>query len=515
MSTPRIGVFGWGVVAPQCPDIDAFRANLACGETWLAPFNGFGPDNFLVGTPDFSIDRYESWVTGRFPPRRFQQLKEKMDYPTLYAVGAFIQSLEQNPGIEAELQRLGQRCHVYIGVGVGAVGTMYDESVRLYRSQRRWNEFWARPANNSALRAHRESPVSDPAMPPEPASACDDAADAWSQYWTNRSPELKSYLAELAQIESLAVEGEIETGKLRVLREKERLSNRLRQKYGAPDPPWKVSANVIWNIHNTPAAQVSMMGRITGLTFAPVAACSSFGVALRLALRAIQTGDATAVVVGATDPPPHPLIVGSFHSARVLSANGSVSAPLTRLQGTHIAGGSAAWIVADYEHMRTLGFHPLGMEPLAVGVSSDAHHIITPSEKGPKAAIAQALAEAQVAPEEIASWDLHATATPGDFSEVAAMASILPGTVLATARKGTFGHGMAAGGAWELTAQYLGYEEGVLFPTVSRQAELNPAIARLHEHYVFDTACAAPGGAAGKISMGIGGINACVISRPW
>ena len=319
----------------------------------------------------------------------------------------------------------------------------------------------------------------------------------------------------MAQIESLAIEGDVASGKLRILREKDRLYTRLQQKWGAPDPPWKVSANVIWNLHNTPAAQVSMLGKITGMTFAPVAACSSFGVALRLAIRAIQAGDATAVVVGATDPPPHPLIVGAFHSARVLSANRAVSAPLTRFQGTHIAGGAAVWIVADYDHMRSLGFQPAGMELLAVGVSSDAHHIITPSQDGPKAAIHEALAEAGVTADEIGSWDLHATATPGDFNEVETLASVLPRTVLATARKGTFGHGMSVGGAWELMAQYLGYQEGALYPTPVRCFELSREIAALHQRFVFDTACTLPPGPVGKLSMGIGGINACVISRPW
>jgi 3-oxoacyl-(acyl-carrier-protein) synthase len=258
-----------------------------------------------------------------------------------------------------------------------------------------------------------------------------------------------------------------------------------------------------------------MMGRITGMTFAPVGACSTFGVGLRLAMRAIQAGDASAVVVGVTDPPPHPLIVGAFHTARVLSGNAAVSTPLGRMQGTHIAGGAAVWIVGDCDYMSKLGFHPVGMQLLGVGVSSDAHHIITPSEEGPKTAIHEALAEAGVSPDQIATWDLHATATPGDFSEVSTMAALLPRSVLATARKGTFGHGMSVGGAWELTAQYLGYDEGRLFPTPFRSAELNPAIAGLHDRFVFDTACEAPPGAAGKLSMGIGGVNACVISRPW
>jgi hypothetical protein len=33
--------------------------------------------------------------------------------------------------------------------------------------------------------------------------------------------------------------------------------------------------------------------------------------------------------------------------------------------------------------------------------------------------------------------------------------------------------------------------------------------------YVASAGCEAPAGAAGKLSMGVGGINACVISRRW
>jgi 3-oxoacyl-[acyl-carrier-protein] synthase II len=238
-------------------------------------------------------------------------------------------------------------------------------------------------------------------------------------------------------------------------------------------------------------------------------------VALGLAARAIQSGEAKMVVVGATDGPPHPLTVGAFYSARVLSATRTPSVPLTRLQGTHISGGSAVWIVADYDYMQSKGFKPLGMEPVSVGMSSDAHHIITPSTEGPKAAIHQAMANAGIAPDTIATWDLHATATPGDYSEIATMRSILPGSVLVTARKGTFGHGMSAGSGWELTAQYMGYEQGLLFPTALSAETLNHTIAGVHDCFVFNRTHDFPEGAGGKLSMGIGGINACVISRPW
>jgi hypothetical protein len=73
---------------------------------------------------------------------------------------------------------------------------------------------------------------------------------------------------------------------------------------------------------------------------------------------------------------------------------------------------------------------------------------------------------------------------------------------------------MGAGGGWELTAQYLGYEAGAVFPTPLNPGELNATIAQLHREFAFNTACALPGQLAGKLSMGIGGINACVISRP-
>jgi 3-oxoacyl-[acyl-carrier-protein] synthase II len=522
-SVTRVGVYGWGVVAPRSPDVASFARNLESGESWLAPFHGFGPDNFLVGQPAFDFETCREWITERFSPNRYHQLHEKMDPSTKFAIGAFVQSLQQNPGIESVLRELGTRAHVYVGTGLGSLPTLTSETLRWYRAQRRWDRFWAQPEHNGALRHYLALPAVERRtilnVPPEPGDADgearDEAEDVWWRYWSTRSPELAQYLREVREIEDLNVEGDIETVKLRVIREKRRQHAKLQEKWGAPEPPWdSISANVIWNIPNTPASQISMLGGITGLTFAPVAACSTFGVALKLGIDAIRRGEADAVVLGATDPPPHPLVVGAFYSARVLAADGAVSKPLTRLRGTHVSGGSVLWILGGHDFMAARGFRPLGMEPLAVGVTADADHIITPSREGPTRAMRAAFAAAGVGPEDIASWDLHATATPGDYLEIETLRSVLPGSVLVTARKGTFGHGMSAGGGWELTAQYLGFARGKLFPTPLPRAELNPEIARLHAEFVFDRERSADG-IAGKLSMGIGGINACVVSRPW
>lgn len=522
-SVRRVAIYGWGIVAPRSPNIESFAENLGAAESWLTPFNGFGPDNFLVGTPDFAFEEYKPWVDARFRPTRFPQLVDKMDPMCCYAIGAFIQALGQNPGLEEELERLGREAHVYVGTGLGSLPTIYDTSLALYRAQRTWNHFWAQPARNRALVAYLEAGSrerEEEGIPPHPDTAgADDRAlaeDTWWDHWAQRSESLAEYLQELREIESLTVEGEVEAGKMSVIKEKQRRKIRLKQKWEAPDPPWqKVSPNLLWNISNTPASQVSMLGRITGMSFSPVAACSTFGLALKLAMDAIDRGEVKAVVVGATDPPPHPLSVGAFYNARVLAADGRVSKPLSGLRGTHVAGGAVVWIVGDHEYMSSRGFKPLGLEPLAVGVTSDADHIITPSKEGPTAAVRRALQLSGVQPSEMATWDLHATATPGDYLEVETLRGVLPDDVLVTARKGTFGHGMSAAGGWELTAQYLGYERQQIFPTPLAEAELNGEIRRLHERFVFDAECPAPRGYAGKLSMGIGGINACVISRPW
>jgi len=141
-----------------------------------------------------------------------------------------------------------------------------------------------------------------------------------------------------------------------------------------------------------------MLGHIKGPAYAPVAACSSFGVALGLAMRAIKAGDAKAAVVGMCDPPPHPLSVATFYRARVLSGDRRPSAPLSDLRGTHVAGGSIVWIVGDHEFFTAQGYKPLGLEILSVGVTSDAHHIITPTRHGPREAIELALAKLSSSP---------------------------------------------------------------------------------------------------------------------
>src|ERR1051325_4098309 len=516
----RIGIFGWGVVAPKSPNIDAFARNLGHAETWLSPFLGFGPSNFLVGYPDFDFEAYHAWFDDRFPPAKYAQLNDKMGPMVKYAIGSFIQSLAQNPGIETYLQSLGTKCHVYVGTGLGELTVTYEQSIVLDRALRRWNEFWSKPDRCEALRKHLagerdETAPRDPAELEVGSEEWIDAKHAWEADWAERRDALRDDLTEAATIHGEPVPPSSGSAKLSSIRQKLNRIRALIKKWGCPEEPWAaVSPNLLWNIANIPAAQISMIGKIVGPAFAPVAACASFGVATKMAVDAINLGDAEAVVVGMCDPPPHPMVISAFYNANVLSADADISRPLTGLKGTHVAGGACVWIVGDAEKLMAAGFKPLGMEIVGVGTSSDAHHIITPSKGGPQLAMRAALADVQAS--DVTTWDMHATATPGDATEIENSLEMLHPDVIFTARKGTFGHGMSVGGGWELTAQHIGMAKGKLFPMPLTEGELHADVKVHSARFVQRDGCEVPQpGYSGKLSMGVGAINSCVISRPW
>jgi len=116
---------------------------------------------------------------------------------------------------------------------------------------------------------------------------------------------------------------------------------------------------------------------------------------------------------------------------------------------------------------------------------------------------------------DVTTWDMHATATPGDATEIEHALELLHPDVIFTARKGTFGHGMSVGGGWELTAQHLGVSKGRLYPIALTEGELHADVKVHAPKFVQADGCEVGAGYSGKLSMGVGGINSCVISRPW
>ena len=199
----RVGIFGWGLVAPRSPNIAAFAENLACNGSWLEPFNGFGPDNFLVGVPQFSFADYRGWIAERFPPlalplswrRRWTCRCTTPSAPSSRPWG-------RTPGWRRSWRRSAPPPTSTWGPGIGCVQTVANNTRALDRAQRRWDRFWAErnPAFQDHLAAGGEVPEG---APPDPATVADpedryDAEAAWWHYWAASSPDLQDYLRELA-----------------------------------------------------------------------------------------------------------------------------------------------------------------------------------------------------------------------------------------------------------------------------------------------------------------------------
>jgi len=518
----RVGIYGWGVVAPGARDIAAFKNLLRSGRTALAPSTRpeLGPGLFAVGEPDFAFADYADWIAKRHGAPYVTRMLAKMSDNVQFAIGATIQALGA-PGLEAAVAELDEQCHIYVGSGVGDLPESYKAAETMGRATREWNHFWANPARCAERRRfHSEGIAPDGAAPPvDPATLPVDseerhaALSAWDAFWAGRSAELHSFTARFAAIEKLDSDGNDDDAHLHAIRKRIREHRRLIDDVGCPPPPWTaVSPNLLWNIQNSPAAQITMLLGVHGEAWAPVGACSTFGVALRCGRDAILHGNAKLAIVGTTDPRPDPALAAAFHQARVMPGTGEVNRPFTSLRGTHISGGACVWVLGDAAWCEARGLAPVGGYVDGVALASDAEHIITPSKTGPKRAIVRAYAEAGITRDDVALIDLHATGTPGDLNELALVEEFIhPGTVVA-ARKGQLGHGMANSGGWELTALALDLGQRAASPSGVSAAELHPRIPH-KEAIAGEAPVPLPDGVGVKMMLGVGGITACVVLR--
>ncbi len=526
MSTPvsrrRIGIYGWGVVAPGAKDIAALEALLLSGRSAVATSKRRGLDQglFAVGDPDFSFDTYVPWLAERHGEPYVARLRQKMGDNVQFAVGATIQALGTQPGLEAVVREADDACHVYIGSGVGDLVESYKANATLERATRIWNHHWAQPAHNGALRRFQvegtvpagEGPPIDPTTLPVDTEERHEAVAKWDAYWAARSEELASFLARFSAIEKLdADEEDQEKAHLAAIRKRTRAHRALLDEVGCPPPPWTtVSPDLIWNIQNAPAAQITMILGVHGAAWAPVGACSTFGVALECGRTAILAGEAKLAIVGTTDPRPDAALAGAFHQARVMPGTGEVNQPFTSMRGTHLSGGACTWIIGDADYCESHLLRAIAYVE-AVALSSDAEHIITPSKSGPKRAITRAYAEAGITANDVAIMDLHATGTSGDLNELALVEDYVGPKTRITARKGQLGHGMANAGGWELTALALGLARGAALPTGLTPETLHPRAPRREAIVTKETPIEGEHGV--KLMLGIGGITACVVLR--
>jgi len=229
-------------------------------------------------------------------------------------------------------------------------------------------------------------------------------------------------------------------------------------------------------------------------------ACSSSAKVFASAERLLRAGLADAAIVGGVDSLCGSVIYG-FNSLELVSPQPCRPFDVER-RGLSLgeAAGFALLehITVDKSAARLIGY----------GESSDAHHMSAPHPQGLGAqlALADALARAGLAPNDVDYINLHGTASrQNDEIEATLIARTFPARTLASSTKGWSGHTLGAAGIVEAVVALLAIERGLVPGTLNAQT-LDPAcgpqiVVDNHERSVR---------VALSNSFGFGGNNCCL-----
>ena len=174
--------------------------------------------------------------------------------------------------------------------------------------------------------------------------------------------------------------------------------------------------------------------------------------------------------------------------------------------------GAAIFAFEEYEHARARGAEILA-EVSGFAMTSDAADIVMPSKHGAGRAIAGALKDARINPEEVGYINAHGTGTAAnDKTECAAVADVFgryADDLMISSTKSMHGHLIGGTGAVELLAVIMALRDGVIAPTIGYE-EPDPECAL---DVVPNTAREAQVDVALSNAFAFGGLNAVMALR--
>jgi 3-oxoacyl-[acyl-carrier-protein] synthase II len=172
-----------------------------------------------------------------------------------------------------------------------------------------------------------------------------------------------------------------------------------------------------------------------------------------------------------------PTGVGGFGQAKALSTRNDApqraSRPWDRDRDGFVLGdGGGAMVLEELEHARARGAR-IYAELTGFGMSGDAYHITAPPEDGDGArlAMANALRDARINPEQVQYLNAHATSTPlGDRAETVAIKRVFgeyAKRLAVSSTKSMTGHLLGAAGVVEAIFCVLAIRDQVAPPTIN------------------------------------------------
>ncbi|MCX7017012.1 MAG: beta-ketoacyl-ACP synthase II [Candidatus Sumerlaeota bacterium] len=272
-------------------------------------------------------------------------------------------------------------------------------------------------------------------------------------------------------------------------------------------------------IANMASGAVAIDLGIKGLNASIASACASAAHALGESVRVIQSGDADVMISGGSEAALCRIALAGFGNMNAVTSRNDdplhASRPFDAQRDGFVMGeGAGVLILEAFERAKGRGATILA-ELAGYGATDDAFHITAPDSDGAGGAKAMALAleDAGLSPEDIQYVNAHGTSTPiNDRTETLAIKAVFgehARRLAISSNKSMIGHLLGAAAAVEAIATILTIREGVIPPTINYEypdpdCDLD---------YVPNVARRSRVDAAISNSLGFGGHNGMLLFR--
>ncbi|MCK9211308.1 MAG: beta-ketoacyl-ACP synthase II [Ignavibacteriaceae bacterium] len=269
------------------------------------------------------------------------------------------------------------------------------------------------------------------------------------------------------------------------------------------------------------AGQVSIQYGFRCPNYCAVSACATANNCIIDSYLMIRNGMATAMLCGGGEASVCEIGIGGFNASKALSTRNdspeTASRPFDKNRDGFVMGEGAGMLyLEDLESAKARGAR-IYAELIGVGLSADAYHITAPEPegKGAKLAMARAMKNAEINPEQIDYINVHGTSTGlGDIAETNAIKVIFGEHAYKlniSSTKSMTGHLLGAAGAVEAIASILATVNDIIPPTINfetpdPQCDLN---------YTFNKPQKRTVNIAMSNAFGFGGHNTSVIFKKF
>ncbi len=269
------------------------------------------------------------------------------------------------------------------------------------------------------------------------------------------------------------------------------------------------------------AGQVSIQYGFRGPNYCAVSACATANNCIIDSYLMIKNGMANAMLCGGGEASICEVGIGGFNAAKALSTRNdspeTASRPFDKNRDGFVMGEGAGMLYLEDLESATARGARIYAELIGVGLSADAYHITAPEPegKGAKLAMARAMKNADITPEQIDYINVHGTSTGlGDIAETNAIKEIFGEHAYKlniSSTKSMTGHLLGAAGAVEAVASILATVNDMIPPTINfetpdPQCDLN---------YTFNTPQKRTVNIAMSNAFGFGGHNTSVIFKKY